>query len=266
MVGITGSFGGSFLPAMLLFQTLESSRDKQLAQLKDEPLIRKEVDYFRENAPKVETVEDFLDDRRLMAFALRAFAMEGEINLMGRMRKVMSEPLSDPKALANVLIDPRFEEIAKAFQFGLLGTGKLKLISFINDVVDQFYTNEFERRLGEQNPALREAEFFRRKIGEIDNTFDILGDRVFRAVVTFTLDLPVEIVFQSVDTQKGLIDARVDIEDFKDPEFVEDFLRRFLIKKDAEANQIGFGIGAGRNAHLLQLFQSIGGGGFNFLV
>ena len=31
-------------------------------------------------------------------------------------------------------------------------------------------------------------EFFRRKIGDIDNTFDILGDRVFRAVVTFTLD------------------------------------------------------------------------------
>ena len=89
-----------------------------------------------------------------------------------------------------------------------------------------------------------------------------LSDRSGR-VVTFTLDMPPQIVFQSVDKQKALIDARVDIEKFKDPEFVDDFIRRFLLRKDAENGLGGFG-GGGGNAHLLPLFQ--GGGIFNLFA
>ncbi len=263
MVGISGGFGGGGLPAMVIYQTLTNSREKQFDQLKQDPRIVKEIDYVRKRVAEIETVDEFINDRRLMAFALSAFALEDEINLLGRMRKILTEPRADPNALANKLIDPRFKEIAAGFEFAEVGLAKVKNEVFLNDIIDRFYTNEFERRLGEQNPALREAEFFRRKIGDIDNTFDILGDRVFRAVVTFTLDMPPQIVFQSVDKQKALIDARVDIEKFKDPEFVDDFIRRFLLRKDAENGLGGFG-GGGGNAHLLPLFQ--GGGIFNLFA
>lgn len=257
MVGVFGGFGGGGLPAMLIYQTLTNSREKQLDQLKQDPRIVKEIEYLRERVAEIETVDEFINDRRLMSFALSAFALEDEINLLGRIRKILTEPRADPKALVNKLIDPRFKELAAGFEFAEVGLAKVKNAVFLNDLIDRFYTNEFERRLGQQNPALREAEFFRRKIGEIENTFDILGDRVFRAVVTFTLGLPLEIALQSVDKQKSLIEARVDIEKFKDPKFVDDFIRRFLLKKDSEAGLAGFGA-AGTNAHLLPLFQGLG--------
>ncbi|HEX9647779.1 MAG TPA: DUF1217 domain-containing protein [Alphaproteobacteria bacterium] len=258
MIDLLGSqFGGVSLPAFPLYQALGKTRDKQFAAFERQPLIEREVAYFLEHAKKVKTVDEFLADRRLMAVALSAFGMEDEIQYLGRMRKVLTEPVADKDSLANKLIDPRFKKIAEAFQFAELGTFNLGLTSFLNDIAAKYKTNEFERFLGEQNPALREVEYFRRNIGDVESTFNILGDRVLREVVTFALRLPREIVFQSVDKQKALVDARVDIEDFQDPGFVDDFIRQYLILKDSEATQAAFGTGAGgtaAGAYVLDLF------------
>jgi hypothetical protein len=78
-----------------------------------------------------------------------------------------------------------------------------------------------------------------------------------------------EIALQSIDKQKALIDARVDLKDFKDSEFLDKFIRRFLILKDAEAAQFGFGFGispTAPNAFAITLLQNIRGGGINLLV
>ena len=70
-----------------------------------------------------------------------------------------------------------------------------------------------------------------------------------------------------VDKQKALIDARVDIEDFKDPEFVEKFVRRFLILKDSKDAEAGFGVSSNApNGFAVGLLQNIAGPGVNFLV
>lgn len=267
MVGFAGPLGGG-LPAFATFQSLQATRDVRFEQFKNDPVIKREVEYFLENAGSVDTVDDFMADRRLLQVTLSAFALEEEIQFPARIRAVLTEPLSDEDALANKLLDPRFKEIAEEMAFATLGTGKLKLNFFRQEIIDRYLTNEFEKSLGALNPALREAEFFRRKIGDVDNVFAILGEPVLRSVVTFTLGLPPQIAFQSVDKQKSLIEARLDIADFKDPEKVDEFVRRFLILKDQEATSQGLGISptAGGNAHLLPLLQGLGGGGLNLLV
>jgi len=254
---MVGLVGGGGLPAFTIYQSLVKTRDARLEQFQKSPLIDKEVQYFLEKVGDVETVDDFLSDRRLMKVALSAFALEDELQYPARIKAILTEPLEDKDSLVNKLIDPRYKEIATFFDFAARGTSKLKLISFRNDVVDRFLTNEFEKDLGNQNPALREAEYFRRKIGGAENTFNILGDKVLRSVVTFTLGLPELIVLQSIDKQKALIDARVKIEKFQDPEFVEEFIQRFLIKRDADAIQNG-GFG-GPDSYVLQLFAGAGG-------
>jgi len=262
MVGLTGATTGFSQPAYPIFQALQQTRDRQFAAFERDPLVSREAAYFMERAGQVKSVEEFLADRRLLAVALSAFGMDEEINYLGRIKKVLSESVADKDALANKLIDPRFKEIAEAFKFAELGTFNLGLSAFRRDIVAKYKTNEFEKFLGEQNPALREVEYFRRKVGEVENTYDILGDKVLRSVVTFGLQLPVEIALQSVEKQKALIDARVDIEDFKDPEFVEKFAARYLILKDSEATQQGFAFGAGStvpNAFAVTLLQSAGG-------
>lgn len=260
MVGIVGiQFGGgTYEAAFPVYQALLKTRDKQFAAFEKQPSIARDVDYFRENAPKITSIEEFFADRRLMTVALSAYALEDELQYMGRIRKVMSESVSEKDALVNKLIDPRFKALATDFAFGDFGTANLALDSFINKIIDKFKTNEFEKFLGERNPALREAEYFRRNIGAIENTFNILGDKVLRSVVTGALGLPLEIALQSVDKQKDLIDRRVDIADFKDPAFVDKFIRRFLILKDTKDFEAGLGyLASAPNAFALQLFQRI---------
>jgi hypothetical protein len=248
MVGISGLLTSDFfqapsLPAMMIYRALEKTRDAQFARFEKQPTIQKDVAYFLDKAPKVKTVDEFLSDRRLMKVALTAFGLEDEMQYLGRMRKVLSESLTKPDALANKLADPRFKAIAKAFMFGDIGVGNLKLNFFRNEVIDGFLTNGFEKFLGEQNPALREAEYFRRKIGEVENTYNILGDRVLRSVVVTTFGLPDAIALQSIEKQKALIDARVKIKDLKDPAFVEKFIQRFLTQRDLAAQQQALNVG-----------------------
>jgi hypothetical protein len=71
------------------------------------------------------------------------------------------------------------------------------------------------------------------------------------------LGLPKEIALQSIETQKALIDARVDIEDFKDPEYVDKFVRRFLILKDQADIEAGYGLSAAPGGYALGLLQSV---------
>jgi len=240
MVGLLGSdFGGASQPAFPIYQALTKTREKQFSLFEKGPLIEREVAYFMKEAKKVETIDDFLNNRRLMAVALSAFGMDEEIQYVGRIRKVMSESIDDK------------------------GTLKLGTNSFLREIVEKYKVNEFEKFLGDQNPALREVEYFKRNIGKVENTYNILGDKVLRAVVTFALQLPIEIVLQSIEKQKALIDKRLDIEDFQDPEFIDKFVRRFLILKDSEAVQNGFSFGAGstvKNAYVVGLLQGAGGG------
>jgi len=48
-------------------------------------------------------------------------------------------------------------------------------------------------------------------------------------VVTTALGLPQQIAFQSLEAQENAITNRLDITKLKDPKFVEQFARRFLI-------------------------------------
>ena len=264
MVGLLGSDfgGGATQPAFPIYQALTQSRDKQFASFVKQPVIQRESAYFLEEAKKVKTVEEFINNRRLLSVALSAFGLDEEINYLGRIKKVLTEFSEDKDSLVNKLIDPRYKEIATTFKFDTLGTFNLGLTSFLTDIVDRYKTNEFEKFLGEQNPALREVEYFRRNVGKVENTFNILGDKVLRQVVTFGVQLPQQIVLQSVDKQKALIDKRVDIAKFKDPEFVDKFIKKYLILKDNEAAQQGFSFGAGstaKNAFAVTLLQGAGG-------
>src|ERR1041385_8618478 len=107
--------------------------------------------------------------------------------------------------------------MAQAFNFNLAGNASLKSQAFLTNLTTQFTTNGYEASLSDVNPALRTAAYFLRNIGNVTDTFQILGDSVLRAVVTQALNLPPEIVNQSVDKQKALIDSKLDIKKFALP-------------------------------------------------
>jgi hypothetical protein len=249
--------GGFQLPAYGLFQRLSKGDSaKQTAQFAQTPAVKKEIEYFRDKAKSIKSPEEFFKDQRLMKFALSAYALEAEQQYPARIQKIMLSDPTDKKALANRMADPRYSEINKDFQFGQLGAANLKLTKFVDKVVEKYVTNEYEKKLGEQNPALREAAYFRRKIGEVKDAYGILGDKVLRAVVMDTLRVPPEAANQSVERQAELVKKGFKIDKAKDKAYVDGFLKRFVAARDQQASQQDLSAGFSSGSVALNLLGS----------
>ena len=256
---------GSFhVPALGLFQRLSKGDSaKQTAQFAQTPAVKKEIEYFRQQAAKITKPEEFFKDQRLMKFALSAYSLEAEQQYPARIQKIMMSDPKDPKSLANRMVDPRYSEINKDFAFGQTGAANLKLTKFLDKVVEKYVTSEYEKKLGEQNPALREAAYFRRKIGEVKDVYQILGDKVLRAVVMDTLRIPAEVANQSVEKQAELVKKGFKVDKAKDKLYVDNFLKRFVVARDQQAQQQDMSAGFSSGSVALSL---LGGGRLNILV
>ena len=203
------------LPAFPTFQRLLRQDNTQaLAKFEQRPTVDKEIQYFKDKAPKLQSMDDLFKDQRLLRFIASAYSLDDEVQYPARLRKVLESKLTDPNSLANKMVDPRYKEMANDLLLGDFGVVVLHTDSTINKVVNRYVQNEYEKDLGKTNPALREASYFLRKIGNIKDSLSILGDSVLRSVVTYTLDLPPQIAFQSIEKQQSLIDARIDVTKF----------------------------------------------------
>jgi hypothetical protein len=232
-VGGTGT-----VPALSVWQRLQKTGDEAMERFERRPNVQREMEYFRETARKLaqlgrpregqpalsaaqekarvrRVVEEMTGDPRMMRFILSSFGMDGEEKNMGRLKKIFAEDPTNDRSLASRLIDPRFKRLAEAFDFFNRGTTRLTSTSFLDQVADRFVVNEYEKSLGEQNPALRQASYFVRNIGNVQNVFQILGDNVLRSVVTTALQLPKEMINLSIERQAAMIEARLDIEDLR---------------------------------------------------
>jgi len=235
MVDSIGSFQ---IPASGLYQRLaKGDPAKQAAQFAQNPAVKKEIEYFRQKAATIKTPEEFFKDQRLMKFALSAYSLEAEQQFPARIKQVMTSDPKDPKALANRMADPRYRDINKDFAFGQTGTANLKLTKFVDKVVEKYVTNEYEKKLGEQNPALREAAYFKRTIGNVTDVYQILGDKVLRGVVFSTLGVPAEVANQSVEKQADLVKKGFKLDKVKDKLYVDNFLKRFVAASDRQQAQ-----------------------------
>jgi hypothetical protein len=201
------------VPALASFKQLVKTRDTQLDVFARQATMTKDVAYLRAQLPKIANPEELVKSRKLLTIITSAFGLDGEEQFPGRVRKVLESDLKDPRSFANRTVDPRYKQLAEAFKFAQFGDFYFK--NNLGDIANRYVRNEFEKSLGQKNPALREAAYFLRTIGDVKDTYQILGDKVLRSVVTTALGLPANIAVQSIETQKRLIEARLDITKFQ---------------------------------------------------
>lgn len=209
--GSTGAPTMSALAAFKSYQKDQVSARKAFAGRED---IQRDISSFKKSVGKLDTVEDLLKDRKTLGFLLQAFGLESEINNPGKLKAILNSDPDDINSFANRLADSRFGELAKFLDTPEFGLKKLTLSASQSEVIDKYLTTAFEKSLAAQNPAARDALFFLRRIGTVQNTFEILGDLPLRTIVTDALNLPAEIARQSVEKQAALIEAKLDLDKF----------------------------------------------------
>ncbi len=246
-VPITGYGGWKFLNRTL---------PQQQETFNKTPVMQRDMEYFRENIAKVTSAADLVADRRLLKVALGAFGLDDQIDARALVRKVLEDPFSDPKALSNRFSDPRYKQFAQAFGFGAETGPKVAEQGFADTILSKFKVRQFEAALGESDGDMRLALGVRREIAELiatDSTdrskwLAILGSRPMREVMQTAFGLPDAFVQLDLEKQLDTLKSKAQqvfgddtVEQFADPERLEDLIRRFVVRAEAKAIMQGGG-------------------------
>jgi hypothetical protein len=239
---------------------LKRTMAKQTETFVKSPEIARDEDYFRAKIGKVTTAEDLVKDRRLLKVALGAFGLDADLNNKAFIQKVLSDDTSSATALANKLADKQYLKLATAFGFGT-GKPQTTTTGFADTIITAFTARSFEAAVGDQDGDLRLAMNAQRELAalatksgnEATKWFGILGNTALRDVFTKGLGLPAKIGSADLDVQLRTFQDKAQtifgdttVSQFTDPAKVENLIRRFLVR--SQADSIASTSGAGANA------------------
>jgi len=195
---------------------------------------KQETAYFETNIGKVQSIDDLLDDARLLDYALRAFNLEKETFSRAQLFDILSGGTTDPDSPANKHSNENVKKFAAAFDFATLGEKTTTYVAARDLTASKYARQTLEENAGNENEGVRLALYFQRKAADIKNYYAILGDSALSKVVRTALGLPDAIANADVDQQVKMLQKKFDIEDFQDPKKVEKFLARFTTMWEIE--------------------------------
>src|SRR5262245_2576356 len=111
----------------LAYRLLTQDLSKSLARTALKPEVAREQKYYEEHIWQVGSVDDFLSDRRLFAYAMKAYGLEEMTYAKAFMRKVLESDLDDSRSFARQLVDQRYLTFARAFSFTAGGEASVNL-------------------------------------------------------------------------------------------------------------------------------------------
>lgn len=231
--------GASAASAVLGYRLIEKTLDRQLDAFENNPSVKREIDYIRDKLKSIGSVDELVGDFRMMRFVMSAFGLDSQVNAKALIKRVLAEGWRDNSAMANKLVDPRYREMAKAFDFKESGTVKLKTAAFADSLVDRYVTNEFEKSAGQGNPALRHALYFKRKASSITSWYQVLGDRPLFEVVRTVLGVQTLGPATDLERQVKFLETRIGLGNLKNGDFAKRFVDRYLSAYDQRNSPTG---------------------------
>ncbi len=258
---------------------LARTREVQKEAFVASPSLKREAAHFRERIGGISTAEELVADRRLLSVALGAFGLGDDIANRYFIRKVLEDGTLKPEALSSKLSDKRYQEFSRAFGFGDNATPRTKLSDFADTILARYETQAFEAAVGEQNHQMRLALNAERELAQIagrpvsENAkwFTIMGSAPLREVFQTALGLPRAVAALDLDQQLSTFREPAErvlgspsIGQFADPARVEDLIRVYLLRAEAQGGASVYSL----HASALALLQpaSRGGGLLSRLV
>jgi hypothetical protein len=98
----------------------------------------------------------------------------------------------------------------------------------VERIVDQAMVNRYEKAMGEANPGLREALYFRRMASSVTSIAGLMADRALTEVARGALGLPSQFGLLDFERQRDLLTQRVDLSLFQDPKEVARMAQRYI--------------------------------------
>jgi len=216
------------------YQLISRNLVRSLEQTASKPVVSHDTAYYLAHTGDVTSVDEFLKDDRLFAYAMKAHGLSDMVYATAFLRKVLTEGISSTTSFANKLVDTRYREFAAAFNFDLLGESATQTTSATTGTVGKYLRQTLEEDAGEQNEGVRLALYFERKASRITNAYQILADRALLKVAQTLLGISSTTAMADVDKQAAMLSRKINFADFQNPEKLRTFLQRFSVMWEAE--------------------------------
>lgn len=192
------------------YQLYANDYTKSLQRTAAEPTAARDQQYYLANIGKVTSVDQFVNNYRLLSYATTAFGLQDLGNATAFLKKILESDLSDPKSFANQLSDTRYRAFAKAYQFTAKGlvtsTAQVQTSTQLSDVTTR-YAAASTASADDQTTA---TTYFQAKIGKVTSVAALESDpQLYNYVLTaYGIDptTPVATVTQTLESD--LSDAK----------------------------------------------------------
>ena len=209
------------------YGTIARNLTRSLSTTAAKPQVARESAYYLANIGSVKSIDDFLGNRRLFTFAMKAFGLQDMAYAKAFMRKALTEGIDKPGSFANGLSDKRYQKFAEAFNFVRYGATTTTFERTRQGTVDKYVRQTLEEDAGAQNEGVRLALYFERNAASIASPYSILADPALLKVVQTALGIPSATSSMNIDRQAEMIAARLKVGDLKDAGKLNKFLSRF---------------------------------------
>lgn len=228
------TFSGSSAPQrdpLVVLRDAEKNGAKQIAAKAKEPYVAREIDAFVKGVLKAGSVDDLLNDPKVMKVLLAASGLEDFASAKGLVAKALKSNPNDPSSLAVRLsgTNGAWLSAARTYKFATQGLAVIRNADTLAAVAQSYAEIRWREGLDASAPGVSSALTFKSLAASLDSPFKILGNAVARDVVTTTLGLPRELAFQSLEAQARAVTQRLDLTRLQKPAFVDAFVRRYLI-------------------------------------
>lgn len=237
---------------------LDRTLEQQQAAFEESAPVKRATENFREKISQIQTAEELVADRELLAVALGAFGLADDLDNRFFIQTILEEGTINDDALANKLSDSRYAEFSRAFGFGDFPIPLSANPIVSEDIIDRFERQSFESAVGEQDNQLRLVLNMEKALDDVTSSansqtaqwYALLGNAPLREVVQTALGLPSEIASVDIDQQLETFRERAqsvfgsdDLNDFSSEDMQEKITRLFLIKSSI-SDGIGFSSGS----------------------
>ena len=215
------------------YQSIVRNLPKALARAAADPVAARETAYFNAHIGGIKTADALIKDARLYTYVLNAFGLQDVSYAKALIRKVLEDGVDSPASLANKLADPRYKELATAFNFAKYGTFTTGFAAATTGTVDKYTAQTLETQTGAQNANVRLALYFQRKAPGITSAYSLLADAALLKVTQTALGIDPSNGALNIDRQAADISKKLNIKDLQDPVKLQKFLANFTAKSDA---------------------------------
>lgn len=234
---VSTSSGPGGLNPITALKIAQANQKKDVTNEAKAPQVSRDITTFTAAVKKATSAKQFLQNPVVLKVLLTANGLGSEAKYPALAQQALMSNPADPNSLANKLAhtNSQWLSVAQTYDFATKGLSIVQDPKVLSTITNGYAEVKWRQSLDKQTPGLSNALYALKNAKNFTSAVQILGDPVMRNVVTTALGIPQQIAFQDLGAQERAINNRLNVGDFQKPNFVQSFIDRYLVTKQASA-------------------------------